>query len=61
MSQAPLRRPGRTAYGCFLPDLTRFAASRRAGPALGRTPTPKGGPKSVRVDPPRSQSLTLGM
>jgi len=27
-----LRHPKQTVYGCFLPDLTRFAALRRAGP-----------------------------
>ena len=27
-----LRHPKQTAYGCFLPDLTRFATPRRAGP-----------------------------
>ena len=29
-----LRHPRVTVYGCFLPDLTRFAGSRRAGPNL---------------------------
>jgi hypothetical protein len=32
--QAPLRRPGVATYRCFLPDLTGFVGSRRAGPNL---------------------------
>ena len=32
-SQAPLRHPGNTPYGCFLSDLTRFDGTRRAGPS----------------------------
>ena len=32
--QVCLRHPRGTAYGCFLPDLTRFTGSRRAGPNL---------------------------
>ncbi len=31
-SQATLRRPGVATYRCFLPDLTGFIGSRRAGP-----------------------------
>jgi len=31
-SQAPLRHPKLSAYRCFLPDLTGFTGSRRAGP-----------------------------
>jgi len=34
--QAPLRHPGVTTYRCFLPDLTGFVGSRRAGPDLQR-------------------------
>ena len=30
--QELLRRPKKSAYRCFLPDLTGFAALRRAGP-----------------------------
>src|SRR5690625_1447753 len=33
-SQATLRHPMVTTYGCFLPDLTGFAGHRRAGPNL---------------------------
>ena len=36
----PLRHPRGTAYGCFLPDLTKFAGSRRAGPDLPYHPMP---------------------
>lgn len=31
-SQANLRHPEYATYRCFLPDLTGFAANRRAGP-----------------------------
>jgi hypothetical protein len=34
--QAPRRHPEWTAESCFLPDLTRFTGSRRAGPGRGR-------------------------
>jgi len=34
--QASLRRPKMSTYRCFLPDLTGFAALRRAGPNLQR-------------------------
>ena len=34
--QAPLRHPGVTTYRCFLPDLTGFVGSCRAGPSLHR-------------------------
>ena len=34
--QAPLRRPGGTTYRCFLPDLTGFVGSCRAGPGPQR-------------------------
>jgi len=30
--QVALRHPQGSAYGCFLPDLTRFTDLRRAGP-----------------------------
>ena len=36
-SQASLRHPPASAYGCFLPDLTGFAFRRRAGPDLQRS------------------------
>ena len=38
-SPVTLRHPRATAYRCFLPDLTGFTASRRAGPDLQRFPT----------------------
>ena len=36
-SQASLRHPPASAYGCFLPDLTGFAGRCRAGPDLQRS------------------------
>jgi len=36
-SQALLRHPPASAYGCFLPDLTGFAGRCHAGPDLHRS------------------------
>ena len=46
-SQASLRHPPASAYGCFLPDLTGFAGRCRAGPDLQRSV--RGLPRTFRA------------
>ena len=57
-SQACLRHPERSAYRCFLPDLTGFTSLRRAGPSSlrpartsGTGTSPRGGirPRMKRI------------
>ena len=58
--RAPLRHTHSPAYGCFLPDLTRFTGARCGGPNAQHPPSEQVG--SSGDDPQRSpQSRSSGL
>jgi hypothetical protein len=59
--QATRRHPGEPAESCFLPDLTRFTGSRRAGPvhATGEPPRRRSGRSLVVEGAQRTGTLAV--